>query len=340
MSIAQERLGDAVILVAGERLDVATAPEFERVVASLVDEGVRSIVVDLKAVKSVTSAGIGSFVQNAKSISQINGQIVLSGPNDIVQEVLERTNVTTLFKLYGSRDQAVEAVAGNAPAPAGSAPAPEASTSDLTLAEEILLLVVQEDGRLVDLPDYALEHALAGAQLMGLCIRRRIDSDFASLRVVDTTPTGDEVLDPVLKRIAGADGEQSAEAWIAALVADADDTRRRVTDRLVERGILKKDKNHLLWARGGRRYPVADGTQQRQVRERVLGIILEGQMPAPRDVVIIALADACAVFDAILEFAQMDRARDRIMEIARMDVIAQQMVKALVKVQAELRDNQ
>lgn len=112
----------------------------------------------------------------------------------------------------------------------------------LTFVEEILLLMLDDqDGRLVDLPRSAMNGVIAGAVLMDLAMHDRIDSDLQELRVVNKTPTGDPLLDGTLASLSGAEG-RSSSAWVEDVARDADDLRERALARLVSRGILRKEE--------------------------------------------------------------------------------------------------
>ena len=49
-----------------------------------------------------------------------------------------------------------------------------------------------------------------------------------------------------------------------------------------------------------RRYPVSDGQQVEEARLRIMRILFSDDVPEPRDIAIIALANACGVFRTIL----------------------------------------
>ncbi len=70
----------------------------------------------------------------------------------------------------------------------------------LTLLEEFLLLALDDhSGQLYPLARSTLDCAAAGAVLMDLTLRQRIDNDLRDMFLVDPNPTGDNILDPVLQ---------------------------------------------------------------------------------------------------------------------------------------------
>ena len=109
----------------------------------------------------------------------------------------------------------------------------------LRFPEEIMLLLLDDEGgNFVRVPEWSVQCALAGAVLMDLALENRIDTDPNWLTVIDPTPVGDDLLDPALARIAQADGERDTRFWIQEIAQHAASIRERVLERLVERGIL------------------------------------------------------------------------------------------------------
>ena len=78
----------------------------------------------------------------------------------------------------------------------------------LRFAEEIILILLDdEDGKFVRVPRWSLNYALAGGVLMDLAMENRIDTDIENLMLIDATPVGDSLLDPVLARDSGGGTE-------------------------------------------------------------------------------------------------------------------------------------
>ena len=201
----------------------------------------------------------------------------------------------------------------------------------LTLIEEILLLTLDDHGSFLPVPEYSLEIASAGAILMDLALRDKLDADPQVLMLVDPTPTGDDILDPVLQELGRAEGELQLREWLMRL-AKRESIRKSALDRLVERGILRRDEKKLLWVFGSRRYPVIDNREQTEAKLRILEILLTDEIPDPTDVVLICLANACSLFQSILSPQELGSARDRIEQVAKMDLIGQKMLQEIANV--------
>lgn len=332
MSIASEEVGGIVVLSVAERLDVSTAPALREVVESLFERAGRDAVIDLERVTYISSVGLSVLLRGAQLAQMQGGRVVLSGPSGVVRSIIEIAGLDRVLGIHPTRAAALASFEAAEPRRASGA---RDLDTGLTLAEEILLLALHdESGRLDGIPPHALEFALAGAVLLELCMLERIDSDLELVTVVDSKPVGDPLLDSALDAIASSPVRHGADTWVATLAREGAEIQRRVVERLLERKVLRRKDSMLHRVLGGRRFPVIEDKEQREVRERVLGILQRREVPGPRDVAIIALADACAVFDAILDMEAMLDVRPRIAEVARMDLVAQAMNRALQAAQA------
>jgi anti-anti-sigma factor len=70
-------------------LDTATAPDLERGLAPLLDDGVRQLVFDLAGLKFVSSAGLRVFGMARKRLRESGGQVNFVHMQPQVEEVFE-----------------------------------------------------------------------------------------------------------------------------------------------------------------------------------------------------------------------------------------------------------
>ena len=206
------------------------------------------------------------------------------------------------------------------------------SNPHLTFVEEILLLLLDdESGAMKRVAPNVMELLLAGAILMDLALRGRLDCDLQRLVVVDSTPVGEEILDGPLAEIAEAADEADARTWVVRLSARSKQVQEAALARLVERGILRVEDRSFLWVFGSRRYPMVDDREEREVKLRILDVLLSDRIPAPRDVALICLADASNAFQVILSAQELRHAAARIELVRGFDLIGQAMGRAIQK---------
>lgn len=200
----------------------------------------------------------------------------------------------------------------------------------LTFAEEIMLLLLDDDaGTIEPVEPSVLRMLLSGAVLMDLALQGRIDTDLEKLFVVDATPTGDDLLDPALAQINASQESHDAQYWVVTLSEHGNDLEAKALERLVGRGILKVVDKKFLWVFGVRRYPAIDNREEREVKHRILDVLLSDTIPDPRDIALICLADSGGVFNIILRKRELERAADRIEQVRKLDLIGQAMSEAI-----------
>ena len=169
---------------------------------------------------------------------------------------------------------------------------------------------------------------------MDLALENRIDTDLEQLTLVDATPLEDDLLDPILADIARTPGIHPPPRWIAQMAGQGDAIRERAVARLVERGIFESDfeaEGALVLSRPvarSRRYTV-EGQTMEDVRLRIMRVLFSQEIPDPRDIVIISLADACGIFGHILSDEELNEVRERITLIRQMDLIGLSVAEAL-----------
>jgi hypothetical protein len=199
----------------------------------------------------------------------------------------------------------------------------------LTFTEEIVLLALDDKtGAQLPLPVTALGYGLAGAVLADLAVAGKIDTDAKQLTVLSRSPTGDPLLDPWLELIAADKTVHPVAYWLQVLFDRAREIEQPALDRLIERGILKRQDKKILWVIGLRRYPTVNGHERTEVRTRLGQLILGEDLPDPRDAILISLLRGCRLTDRIFsgpEFAARDQ---RLATLAKMDLVGREVASA------------
>lgn len=203
----------------------------------------------------------------------------------------------------------------------------------LTFVEEIVLLQLDDtQGKIVDLPLSTAEIVLAGAALMELALRNQVDTDLKHLFVVDRSPTGDDILDDVLRHLAAIPGEVTTGTAIERIGGHADNYRAKALDHLVQKGILRQRDGRFLWVFPTRQYPIVDDREQREVKARLRQLLLSDEIPDPRDVALICLIEACGLLGLVLTTDETGQAADRIEQLGKMDLIGQALMQAVAEI--------
>ncbi|HVA15799.1 MAG TPA: GPP34 family phosphoprotein [Stellaceae bacterium] len=207
----------------------------------------------------------------------------------------------------------------------------------LTFAEELLLLAHDEkSGGFANIQDLLMNTALAGAVLMDLAILNRIDTDLSTLVTLDRTPTGEKLLDYGLTELAALPAKTSTIDALDLLRKHGATFEQMAIARLIERGILREQGGRILWVFETRRYPLIDGKELQEVKRRIADLLLSDDIPDSRDVVIIALAQACGLLRRVFSESELRDAQKRIDQIAKLDLIGQAMSDMMSELSAAL----
>ena len=209
----------------------------------------------------------------------------------------------------------------------------EQATETLCLHDELILMLLnEENGYFHQVPGWDLNCAVVGAVLADLSLRSRIDTDMASLFLVDPTETGDPALDPILKEIADEPAQHNTQYWIERLAPHAEAVIDYTLDHLVDLKILEHHDgdfwtvSHTVWQ--SEFYgDYQEGTAGQFIKTRISRAIFSNEIPDPRDVIIICLVNTCDVFRFIFQLDE--KAEARIEAICRMDLIGRSIAAAV-----------
>ncbi len=203
----------------------------------------------------------------------------------------------------------------------------------LTFAEELLLLALDDKkGVIKPLPCHSIRFALTGAILMDLALADRIDTDLDSLIVVNAEPVGNQLLDDVLKRLEKADTPKNTEYWLNDIAWNIEDLQEKTLQQLVDKGILKVEDRKVLWVFARRRYPLIDDREVKEVHARLRELILNQDIPDPRDAVLISLVLACNLFNEIFSEDELEKVMPWITKLAKLDLIGREVNQSIHKI--------
>jgi anti-sigma B factor antagonist len=95
-----------VVQVAG-RVDSSSAPDLEAKLRELVEADRTQLVLDLKNVEYMSSAGLRTMVSTLKAVKRVNGDLRVASPSPRVEEVLRLAGLTSIFSIHPSQEEAV-----------------------------------------------------------------------------------------------------------------------------------------------------------------------------------------------------------------------------------------
>lgn len=100
--------GGATVLRPEGRLNMVAAPDLREQLHALVRGGKTRIVVDLSAVETIDSSGLGALISGLKAARQGGGDLRIASPSEQATAVLELTNLNRVLKSCESPDDAFD----------------------------------------------------------------------------------------------------------------------------------------------------------------------------------------------------------------------------------------
>ncbi|MER5933510.1 GPP34 family phosphoprotein [Streptomyces sp. NPDC002054] len=207
------------------------------------------------------------------------------------------------------------------------------AVTGVTLGEEIMLLSLDDESGSAK-SQQAAGWAVAGGILLELVMAERVSVTGKYLGVLDSTPTGEPLLDGRLALL---------ETWMQGR------SKRRVTDwltkdhtkavgatvqRLSERGLVTEERHKVLGLFPVRRYPEADGATERALRERLTATVLGKADPDERTAGLIALLHSAKLHGLAFPEQPRKEVTQRMAEIAAGEWAAESVRLAIRDMQA------
>ena len=170
----------------------------------------------------------------------------------------------------------------------------------MLIAEEYLLLSLDDESGRPRIGKDRLEPALGGALVVELALRERIGvtpheagwNKRGRVTITNLTPTDDPELDAALHKLAQNEGKKVKDL-LSAFASKKNRISHGVRDRLLERlaaaGMLARTEGTVLGFIPRTTWPAGDPAPEDEVRRRLQGALVGRETPAERTVALIAL---------------------------------------------------
>jgi hypothetical protein len=195
---------------------------------------------------------------------------------------------------------------------------PFISTSDdLLLAEELLLLVLDDEKGQATVSN--TEPGLAGALLLDLADGGWLQCSDGKLVLAAAAPDGTPpagVLDDALTVIRDAGEPGDAKQWVRKLPRELKPLQKRTATRLFERGVLAEERHKVLGLFATDRYPEADPEPERALRERLRAELTGARDLTPRTALLVPLLRAYRLVGKLVDKPDRKAVEARAKEIA------------------------
>lgn len=101
--------GDLTIVTVVGEVDVFTTPRLREALLDLIESGSLHLVLDFGDVTFLDSTGLGVLVGMYHRLRTREGSMVIAGATERIQRVFHITQLTKIFQIYDSLDDALQA---------------------------------------------------------------------------------------------------------------------------------------------------------------------------------------------------------------------------------------
>lgn len=181
----------------------------------------------------------------------------------------------------------------------------------MLIAEEYLLLALDEQTGKLRVGSERLEPALGGALLVELALRERVGvtpheagwTKRGRVTITSLTPTDDPELDAALQKLAANEGKKVKDLLSTFATKKnrlGHGVRERLQDRLVAAGWLVRTEGTVLGFIPRTTWPGGDPAAEDDVRRRLQGALVEGTTPSERTVALVALLQVTGLLPKVV----------------------------------------
>ena len=109
MEIDLNKEQDTIVIAVKGRMDAVCATDFDQTLEEKINDGECSFILDFSSLEYISSAGLQCILAAAKNLENNKGRIKLAALKGTVKEVFEIAGFDTMFSIYESVDEALQA---------------------------------------------------------------------------------------------------------------------------------------------------------------------------------------------------------------------------------------
>lgn len=103
-----EKQGIAIVEVLERRIYLTVTEVFKEELLSVIEQGHYKLIINLKNVAVMNSAGLGVLILSRDILNKKQGTIKLTNLQPLLQDIFSRMKLDTLFELYQTPEEALK----------------------------------------------------------------------------------------------------------------------------------------------------------------------------------------------------------------------------------------
>jgi golgi phosphoprotein 3 len=206
----------------------------------------------------------------------------------------------------------------------------------MTLFEELFLLSIDdEDGSPHASMSDNLGFGMSGSLVVELALRGKAGvGENHRLEVMDTTHTGDEILDETLEQIQSSNQPRKVTYWIKHFSDEPKKLRNSLVKRLEANGVVQQDENRLTWVIPFRESPTIKASAKYTLKDRIRKGVLADEDLDMHDLALLGLVKACNLLNLVFTKDERKLARQRIYELTVSNTLKDPLFQSIQEIEA------
>jgi Golgi phosphoprotein 3 len=202
----------------------------------------------------------------------------------------------------------------------------------------LLLMMKDKDGTIFSGIFY--HQALAGAFIADLLLTSHIDIDETKktkrIRLLNSTPTGDDLLDECLGKLQNAKRPTSLQNWVSKF-ASIKQLKHRAAEGLCRSGILSMKEDTVLLLFSRKIYPEINPVPEQNIMNRLQQAIFTDSNDIDAEtIVLLALSKSADILGKIFDKKELKTRKKRIEQIVNGQLIGKATQEVIQSVQAAI----
>jgi hypothetical protein len=202
----------------------------------------------------------------------------------------------------------------------------------LTISEKLFLLSIDDGrGKVTSFVSSSLRYGLAGAVLAELALLGSVAVEDKVLKLVDYSPTGNDLFDEVLTRISQEKRLHKPGFWVNVLASRK--LQKQIAEQLEAKNILRIEEKRYFWVIPYELYPQQDASAKYWVKQQLRSVVLAGDKSQPDIVVLLSLLKACSLLNLVFTRDERKSAGKRVDALVKGEVFGDVVAKTIEEIE-------
>lgn len=211
------------------------------------------------------------------------------------------------------------------------------SNQQLHIYEQILLLALKDEkGTILFGVNY--QHALAGALLAELLLKKKIEIETSGKRkfvkLIDRKSMKNQLLDECIEKLAASNRRARPQAWVQRF-ANISKIKHKSAQSLCRKRILKLEEDKVLFIFNRKIYPEVNHKPEKHLLDTLSDAIFGTSKEIdPQTIILISICQSTGILNHLFDKKELKGQKKRIKEITSGNLIGQATKEAVEAMQA------